>query len=423
MKKLLTILVAASFGGLAVVARTGMTPPAAIAAGTCPGARTMAVADATALLAGPTVAAADGGAIGILRGGQVGRVLPPEHGNGVLRHVAFRAGVGTTYVRDRAGGDVVVAETADGVRRFSAHGEALNPSFSAAGDLVWAQGAGLRLVAPGSDVVGRIQGPMRHGMAFSPRFLDEGTILAAIASPPIDAVPEDEYLSDLWRYDTGSDTWTQLTHFTGGDDRWSVVRTPFVAPDGSVEFIRVNGRASADLQPAYELWRLRGSTASRLRTLPGEMYLAGFDGSARLWNLRDGSTGSWTIDRERADGSLEQVGCGAVAVDPLDRPDPDRRSSRRVSGAAQSTTEPSQVDQILVGDFSSVDAANQAAARIRLVTGSAATVVDATQAPAVVRPGVWAVVVPITSEDPEGDLARFREALPDLADWSWIVSI
>jgi hypothetical protein len=50
-------------------------------------------------------------------------------------------------------------------------------------------------------------------------------------------------------------------------------------------------------------------------------------------------------------------------------------------------------------------------------------VVDATKAPAVVRPGVWAVVVPITSDDAEADLARFREALPDLAEWSWIVSL
>ena len=55
--------------------------------------------------------------------------------------------------------------------------------------------------------------------------------------------------------------------------------------------------------------------------------------------------------------------------------------------------------------------------------GSPATVVDATQAPAVLRPGVWAVIVPITSDDPEADLARFRQALPDLADWSWVVSI
>ena len=148
---------------------------------------------------------------------------------------------------------------------------------------------------------------------------------------------------------------------------------------------------------------------------------------------RRGATGSWRIDLEDADGSLRQVGCGAVAVDPLDRPDPDRRAStrraappsRRVAGpAGQATTQttPPSIDEILVGDFASLDAANDAAARIHDAFGSSATVIDSTQAPAVVRPGVWAVIMPV-SDDPEGDLARFREALPDLADWSWIVSV
>jgi hypothetical protein len=426
MKKLITIFVAASFGGLAVIARLGATPQAAIAAGSCRGARSPAVATAAGWAIGSTVAAADGDAIAIVRGGQVTRVTPSDRGAGVLRHVSSRAGVGTTYVRDRRGGDVVVADTPTGVRRFRAHGEALNPSLSATGRLVWAQGGGLRIAGAGSKAVRRIAGPFRNGMAFSPSFNDDGTILAAIASPAIDAVPEDEYVSDLWRYDGGSDRWTQLTRFRGGADRWSVVRTPFHTSDGSVEFVRVHGRASLDRSPDFELWRLRGSTATRLRSLPGEMYLAGFDGSARFWNLRDGATGSWKIDREQADGSLLQVGCGAVAVDPLDRPDPDRRSSGRTVGAAeQGTTEThaSGLDEILVGDFSSSDTANQAAARIQSVIGSPATVVDATQAPAVLRPGVWAVIVPITSEDPEADLARFRQAFPDLADWSWVVSI
>jgi hypothetical protein len=426
MKKLTTILVAASFGGLAVVARLGVTPPAAIAAGSCRGARSPAVADAAALTTGSIVAAADGDAIAAVRGGQVTRVTPPDGGAGVLRHVSARAGVGTAYVRDRRSGDVVVADTPAGVRRFRVHGEALNPSLSATGRLVWAQGGGLRIVGAGSQAVGRIAGPVRHGTAFSPQFNEDGTIVAAIGSPAIGAVPEDEYVSNLWRYDGGSGRWTQLTRFRGGADRWSVVRTPFLASDGSVEFVRVHGRASFDRSPTFELWRLRRATATIVRSLPREMYLAGFDGSARLWNLRDGATGSWTIDREQADGSLQQVGCGAVAVDPLDRPDPDRRSSGRTVGAAeQGTTEThaSGLDEILVGDFSSSDAANQAAARIRSVIGSPATVVDATQAPAVLRPGVWAVIVPITSDDPEADLARFRQALPDLADWSWVVSI
>jgi hypothetical protein len=426
MKKLMTILVAASFGGLAVVARLGATPQAAIAAGSCRGGRSPAVADIAGLTTGSIVAAVDGDAIAVVRGGQITRVTPPDRGTGVLRHVSARAGIGTTYVRDRRGGDVVVADTPAGVRRFRVHGEALNPSLSATGRLVWAQGGGLRIVDAGSQAVRRIAGPVRNGMAFSPLFNDDGTIVAGIARPAIAAVPEDEYVSNLWRYDGGSGRWTQLTRFRGGADRWSVVRTPILASDGSVEFVRVRGRASLDRPPTFELWRLRGSTATQLRSLPGEMYLAGFDGSAHLWNLRDGATGSWQIDREQSDGSLQQVGCGAVAVDPLDRPDPDRRSSGRTVGATdQGTTEThaSGLDEILVGDFSSSDAANEAAARIQSVVGSPATVVDATQAPAVLRPGVWAVIVPITSDDPEADLARFREALPDLADWSWVVSI
>ena len=425
MKKLLTILTAASLGGLALVARLGVAPPAAIAAGTCRGERVAAVVDPSVFATGSAVAAADGNALTLLRGGLVDRVSAPDHITGVLRHVSVTAGVGTTYVRDRDGDDVVVTETPRGVRRFLAGGEALNPSFSSAGDLVWAQRGGLRLVAAGSDVVRTIEGPTHHGIAFSPVFRDDGTMVVGIVSPSAGAAPEDESLSNLWRYDAVSDGWRRLTDFSSGADRWTVVRTPFVAPDGSVEFVRVHGRASLDRAPAYELWRLHGRSATMLRSLSGEMYLAGFDGSLRLWNVREGSTGAWAIDREEPDGSLHQVGCGAVEVDPLDRPDPDRRSSTRSARqpAATTPTSAAGVEQILVGDFSNSDAADQAAARIQNVTGSRATVVDSIQAPAAVRPGVWAVVVPIATDDPEGDLARFRQALPDLADWSWIVSI
>src|SRR5262249_8940543 len=162
-----------------------------------------------------------------------------------------------------------------------------------------------------------------------------------------------------------TDGWRRLTDFSSGADRWSVVRTPFVAPDGSVEFVRVHGRASQDRAPAYELWRLLGSSATRPRALPGGVCLAALEGSARRWNLREGSTGAWTIDREDADGSLRRVGCGAVAVDPLDRPDPDRRSSTRSAATQTTTPGAAGVDQILVGDFSSADAADQAAVRIR----------------------------------------------------------
>ena len=187
--------------------------------------------------------------------------------------------------------------------------------------------------------------------------------------------------------------------------------------------------ASVDHPARYELWRLRGNTARRLRVLPGEMYLAGFDRSARLWNVREGATGAWLIQRERPDGSLQDVGCGAVMVDPLDRTDPDLRSgtghpspTRGTAAAAQPGSPAS--DAILVGDFPSVAAADDASATIRAAFGSTPSIVDATTQPAVVRPGVWAVLIPIaTGADAEAELARFRASVPAFAGWSWIVSV
>ena len=431
MKKLMTILVVAALGGLATVARFGATPTAAVAEGSCGGGRSPALSNAAALRHGSSIAAADGGAIEMIGNGRNVRVSPPEHGRGVLRHVMSRSGVGIAYVRDRAGGDVVVADTAAGLRRFPTRAEARQPSLSAAGALVWAQRDGLRLVAPGSAAVRTLPGPVHGGVTFSPLF-DGGAIVAGVAAAPSRAVPDDEFRSNLWRY--GSGRWNQMTRFAGGADRWSIVRMPFLAPDGSVEFVRVHGRASVDRMPTFELWRLRGSTANKLRTLPGEMYLAGFEGSDRLWNIRDGSTGAWRIEQEQADGSLRFAGCGAVAVDPLDRTDPDTRPGTRwaplspksdgssVEQPQVGETSGSPVDQILVGDFASVDDANAAAGRIRAAFGSA-TVVTASDVPTVLRPGVWAVLVPLTSDDAEGELTRFRDVFPDLAGWSWIVSV
>src|SRR5207302_23725 len=147
------------------------------------------------------------------------------------------------------------------------------------------------------------------------------------------AVPEDEYLSNLWRYDLRTSRWVQVTHFSGGADRWTIVRTPFLASDGSIQFVRMSGRASADRAPRYQLWRRRGNVARRLRILPGEMYLAGLDGSTP-------------------------------------------------------------------------------------------SIVDAGTQPAVVRPGVWALLISIApGADAEAELARFRTAVPAFAGWSWIVSV
>jgi hypothetical protein len=436
MKKLLSAAAAVALSGLALLGRPVAGPPVAVAAADCRGDRHAAVVDAARLRAGAAIAAADGAALAFIGSGAIDRIAPADHAHGVIRHVSSRPGVGTAYVRDRKGNDIVVTMTAAGVHRFAAHGEALHPSLATDGSLVWAQGTGLRLVSPGADVPRRIQGPQPGGSTFSPLFDSDGVIVAGVAAPATRSVPEDEYVSNLWRYVSRSDRWVRLTHFAGGADRWSIVRTSFVARDGSIEFVRIHGRASQDRTPAFELWQLHGSVATQLRALPGEMYLAGFEGATRLWNVRDGATGAWRIEREGPDGSLTQVGCGAVAVDPLDLPDPDRRPGTRWASLSPTTrdaaafptdadtTDPvPAVEAILVGDFSTQAAAADAAASIRAAFGSTATVIDATQEPAVVRPGVWAVVVPIGSADPEADLTRFRSTMPELSGWSWIVSI
>jgi hypothetical protein len=373
----------------------------------------------------PASAAPDGTAISQTNSAGTEVVVPPDGGRGVVRHVSSRPGVGTAYVRDRKGGDLVVSVTGGGIRRFATRDEALQPSLSAWGDLVWAEGSELRLVSAGASTRQRIAGPTRGGMTFSPVFASRRTIVVAVAAAPTAAVPEDEYLSNLWRYDIRSSRWVRSTTFRGGPDRWTIVRTPFLAPDGSIQFVRVSGRASIDRAPRYELWRLRGDIARRLRLLPGEMYLAGFDGYARLWNLREGTTGAWLIRRERADGSLEDAGCGAVMVDPLDRTDPDLRSgSRRSSNGEADTTSSPTGDAILVGDFSSVAAASEASATIASAFGSTPSIVEAKTQPAVVRPGVWAVLIPVVAGgDSEAELARFRATVPAFAGWSWIVSV
>ena len=113
-------------------------------------------------------------------------------------------------------------------------------------------------------------------------------------------------------------------------------------------------------------------------------------------------------------------------VDSLDRADPDVRSGSRSSsiGVADATTSSPAGDAILVGDFSSVAAASDASATIGSALGSTPSIVDAKTQPAVVRPGVWAVLIPVAAgADSEAELARFRATVPAFAGWSWIVSV
>src|SRR5438105_5285839 len=265
MKKgLMTLVVAAStVGTLGGAARPGGAAAPASAVARCDGGRP-ARSDVHGLAVGAGIAGADGGAI--LRPSPAGTELiaPPDRGRGVVRHVASRTGVGTAYVRDRTGGDLVVSVTERGVRRYSTHAEASQPSLSARGDLVWAERSGLRLVGAGARGPRPIAGPIPGGMTFSPLFASTTTIVVGVAAPPTAAVPEDEYLSDLWRYDLRTSRWAGdplLGRSRPLDDRpHAVPRVRRVDPVRPHERPSVGGRRAA-VSALATPWERRAAAA------------------------------------------------------------------------------------------------------------------------------------------------------------------
>ena len=115
-------------------------------------------------------------------------------------------------------------------------------------------------------------------------------------------------------------------------------------------------------------------------------------------------TGSWTSGavRSRSIRAPSPIPIAArrrVGMRRLRRRPPHRPPRRRRCPATSPTVAPDPVDGhiagILVGDFSSVDAAEGAVATIQQAFGGAAMleVVDSLTAPNIVRPGVWAVVM------------------------------
>ncbi len=267
------------------------------------------------------------------------RAVVDEPVSAMVRHVAADPRWGVAYVRDLRGGDVVVAQTPTGWITRQRPEEAVNPSWSPDGSLVWAESSVLRIwsrhdgsLLPNA-ALRTIASPIAGATLFSPVFVSSGEIVAAVSNPPTADIPEGEYLSNLWRFDLPTSRWTQLTHFRADSDRWTVVRTPVVDPDGDVEFVRVTGRASATEAPSYELWTLHEGIVSRTRQLAGERYLAGSSAGDLLWNVPDEATATWTIEREDANGTAHIAGCGTALEDPFDVVDPDRATSPATGGA------------------------------------------------------------------------------------------
>jgi hypothetical protein len=347
--------------------------------------------------------------------------------NAMIRHVAT-SGRRLAFVRDELGDDVVEIVTPNGLRSFPQEGEAVNPAWSPKGDLVWAVGSRVAVLASGSGTVRLVPGPRGGGSLFAPVFATDRTVVVVRSAPPTRAVPEDEWSNDLWMLRLGSGAWRRLTTFPAGPDRWTAIRTPVGIGHGVVDFVRIEGTASQTGTPRFELWRLSGHAVSRLRLLPGERYLAGMVGVDYVWNIPHFPTATWRLVRERPDGTTTPLGCGAVAVDPMDTTDPDRGAPHE-----EHTTEApdpagdaggSVPAAILVGDFPAEARATEAAREVASAYGSELVeVIRHADAPTLLMPGAWAVLLHLEDgADPAGALETFRRRLPSLASMSWMVT-
>jgi hypothetical protein len=357
------------------------------------------------------------------------RALATSTGQRTIKHAAVRPGVGTAYVIDRAGADVVVAMTRDGFDVLPQAAEASNPTWSASGRLAWSTGSAILVRDPVSGKIGELPAPVQGADVFAPVFLSDRRIAAVVSAPPDDQVPEGEQLDDLWATDIAGVRWRRLTHFRAGGDYWVAVRTP-IARAGGIDFVRVSARGSSTATPMFELWRYVHGAASRVRRLAGERYLAGRLRGQLVWNRPDPSHGRHLLQIEEA-GVMHTIGCGAVLVDPIDLPDPDRRSGgsyvplrevrpdldlASVAGAEEVS--------VIVGDFQTLAEADAVATVIRRAyPGPLVDVVDNDDAPLAIRPGVFGALLHLPHDaDPSGALAAFRAALPAYASNSWIVT-
>jgi hypothetical protein len=388
---------------------------AAVAARECP--TDVGAADRSAGVA----AVQSGSVVGVVSSGA--RSAPAS--SALVRHVTPN-GTGAAYVEDRPGADAIVLSTPDGSRVLPQSGEAYHPTWSARGAVAW--GVDDRLVVRSASGVRTIAGPEPGGIVFAPVFVGR-TIVAAVSAAPTTAVPEDEWSDDLWLRTAGR--WRRLTAFGAGTDRWTAIRTPFVAADGSMEFVVVRGRGSEDALPSFSLWALRGASVHRVMPLDGERYLAGYapDG-ARLWNVPDRATETWLIQRDTPNGP-ETVGCGAVAVDPMDAPDPDRighaaPASGARAGERSAPTDPGDPMEaaLLVGDFPSRVAADVVAQQVTAAYAGSkpVDVVQGGKGSTIVQPDRWAVIVRLpATTDGGAELAALQAKLPDYADHMWVV--
>jgi hypothetical protein len=258
--------------------------------------------------------------------------------------------------------------------------------------------------------------------AFSPYFADDAIV--AVMQEASSATPhEDDGLDNLWRFDLVDQEWSRITDFRASDDRWNVIRTPVVAPNGTVLFVRITADPSQTREPRFELWRARGGSATKLRTLPGEMFLAGIHDGRLLWNGLSRACGGWGLFVEGPDG-LTDVGCGHVSTDPLEV-DPDSAlgdGHDHHDEDGEGASEAAIGLAVVIGDFSSARSA--AAKETSVPADLTTTIVDHSRAPDLIRPGAWAVIVEVPAgADGEATLDRVRAGLSGCRCGAWLAPV
>jgi hypothetical protein len=346
-------------------------------------------------------------------------------GTGMLRHLATGEEA-TAIVNDLAGADQLLTIDPSGISVIDTHGEVTHPTWSDEGELAWAEDLEvIRVSSADRSSITTIVPPEHALGAFSPYFTEDA-IVAVLQEPSPATTHEDDGLDNLWRYDLDKQSWSKLTDFNSTRDRWSVIRTPVVGPDGSVLFVRITADPSQTREPRFELWRAVDDGATKVRALPGEMYLAGVRGDRLLWNAVSRSCSGWAVFAEGPDG-LTEVGCGHVTTDPFEV-DPDAAMDDDhddghhgdETGAADSSEAIGLT--VLVGDFRSPAAARSV--RDVLPVEMRGHVVGHSQARDLVRPGAWAVLSPVPQgTDPELSLERVRATLRGCRCGAWLAPV
>lgn len=350
---------------------------------------------------------------------KTGQILDPQtciETDGMLRHLSVLPGTGAAFVVDQAGQDVLTLVSAEATTPVASGIEITHPSWSPMGQLAWAENLEVLKVmsADGSAISGVV---LPHGSvaAFSPLFLDEENILAVVQEKVKGAPPEDESLNNLWTFDLSSGRWERRTSFSVKGDNWIGIRTPVTADDGSIYFVRVSANASRTEEPKFQLWRFAQGSATKVRTLESEMYLAGVADGSLIWNAPSRTCNDWGLFVERGDG-LDEIGCGAVMTDPVTMSDPDQLVDAHADEVAPETDELTDL-VIVIGDFNS----RGEAAAVATDLDRAARVIGHRGAPSALRPGSWGVLVQIAPGVPvEEDLANVRAQLSGCDCGAWL---